>query len=124
MTEPAKGILWERQGDVTIVRFAADTITESDLSQAYEGLRKLAEEIGGRMVFSLANVEFISSAGISALLWLSEHLKSRKGELRICDVKPPVYEVFTIGRLHKILGFFDTLKDAMAGWGGEPPKGK
>lgn len=114
MSEPTHAIVSETRDDVTVVRFTANEVTEATgLSQAYEELKELVGKAKGKMLFSLANVNFISSAGISALLWLSEQLRSEGGKLRLCGAQPDVFQVFKIGRLDTVLNFCESEKDAL-----------
>ena len=115
MPESTKAIEWEQKGDVTLVRFRGSMVTESEnLGQAFQELKALAGKIGGKVILSLANVEFISSAGISALVWLSENLRAKRGQLIVCDVRPSVLKVFRVGRLDEIVEFHKTEAEAMA----------
>ena len=104
----------EREG-VSILRLKEETIREgSFLEQAHEDLQEFAEKVGGKTVFDFSNLEFISSAGISLILWLSELLRSQGGQLKICEAQPDVREVFKLGKLDMVLQFHETREDALA----------
>ena len=108
-------ILREEKDDVSVLRFKEDTIREgSFLEQAHEDLQEFAEKVGGKVILDFANLEFISSAGISLVLWLSELLRSQGGRLVICEAGPDVLEIFKVGKLDTILQFHDTADDALA----------
>lgn len=113
MSEAGKAVLMESKGDVTVLRFRADEITEQTLGPAYEELQGMAEALGGKVVFALGNVGFLSSAGISTLLWLSEQVRSQGGQFKLCNLKPAVLDVLKIGRLDTVLEIHESTEDAI-----------
>ncbi len=52
---------------------------------------------------NLADVSYLSSAGISALLWCHKHLDSVRGKLVICSPSPAVEDILDTARLGKVL---------------------
>ena len=110
-----KAIAWERVGDITIVRFTANRITDIDYSKkATDELKYLVVSLGGKMVVSLKNVMFMSSVGVSILVDLNKQLRSVGGRLKVCDVQPLVGDVFRSIELDKALDLYETRAEAMA----------
>ena len=62
----------------------------------------LVEEDGRKkVVLDFANVEYLSSAALGKLITMDKKTKGAKGKLRLCNIRPDIYEVFTITRLDK-----------------------
>ncbi|NOZ23718.1 MAG: STAS domain-containing protein [Planctomycetes bacterium] len=108
-------ILREVRDGVSILRLKEGTIREgSFLEQAHEDLQEFAEKVGGKVILDFSNLEFISSAGISLILWFSELLRSQGGQLKICEASPDVLDIFKVGKLDTVLPFHDTTDEALA----------
>ncbi len=66
-----------------------------------------------RLLISFANVEHLSSAALGTLITINNRVKNREGQLRLANIDPQIYEVFTITRLNKIFQILPTTDDAM-----------
>lgn len=66
-----------------------------------------------RLVISFVNVEHLSSAALGTLITINNKVRQRAGQLRLCDIDPQIYEVFTITRLNKLFQIHPTAADAM-----------
>ena len=83
-------------------------------------IRNLEEEMGqelfglvendGRknLVLNFESVEFLSSAALGKLITLDRKVKAAKGRLKMCNIRPEIFEVFQITKLNKV---FDIRKD-------------
>ena len=77
-----------------------DSATSPDLSVR---LDQLADGGGQRLVLDLARVDFVSSAGLRAILSALKRLKGGHGDLALCSVQPPVQEVLEISGFASLL---------------------
>jgi len=66
------------------------------------------------VVIDFAAVEYISSAGLRALMMASKRAKARGGRLAVAELAPLVKEVFTISRFDQVVQVFDSTADARA----------
>jgi len=118
MSEASHAIHSEKQGDVTIAQFRVSSVTEAQyLDQAFEDIKGLAGDPHGKVIFSLGNVDAIASRALASLVWLNRELRSRKGQLIICDVQPMVAHVLQLTRLDTMLRLTDTRDEALAAFG-------
>jgi anti-sigma B factor antagonist len=58
-------------------------------------------------------VEHLSSAALGMLIKLGKEVTRKKGKLILSDIRPQIYEVFRITRLHKMFEIHDTAGQAM-----------
>lgn len=80
---------------------------EADLlAQVESGERKI--------LLDLANLTYISSAGLRVMLLLAKRLKPQSGMLVLCDLQPHVREVLDISGFLSILTVTDTRADGLA----------
>jgi anti-anti-sigma factor len=79
-----------------------------------------------QIVLDLSALEYISSAGIRAILLVAKELKEIHGGLAIAGLKGMVREVFTITNLDQVFPVFETVSEAASTpWGsGLSPQGK
>ena len=66
------------------------------------------------IIMDLANVDFISSAGIRVLLITAKEVEARKGVLALVGLKPYCREVITSTHITGMLSQFDTMDQAEA----------
>ena len=87
-------------------------------SSTAEGFKDaVLAEVGAEpqaVVLDLAAVVFVSSAGLRSLLQIA---KSRSQGIRLCCLRPEVYEVFTMSGFDRILPLFSSREEAFAGTG-------
>ncbi|MEW6359715.1 MAG: STAS domain-containing protein [Planctomycetota bacterium] len=117
---PTPAIRWEKEGDVTVVRFTANQVADEVYARrARRELRELAEAVGGKMIVSLVNVQFMASVGITLLVELNRLRHSSHIQLKVCDIQPLVKQVFISAHMNKILGIYETKAEAMAAFEAE-----
>jgi len=76
----------------------------------------LIEEDGRqKIVLDFSNVEYLSSAALGKLITMDKKMKTAKGQLRLCAIRPDIYEVFAITKLNKLFVMKDNLEAALQG---------
>lgn len=103
-------ITQEQEGDLRILalRGRLDTDTASDLELIAQDLTAA----GARdFLIDLAEVGYVSSAGLRVLLALAKQLEANKGRLRLCGLNPAVSQVFEVAGFTRL---FAITKDRAA----------
>lgn len=103
-------------GDVTVIHFRDQKIIE-DL-----GIQELGQELFSlvevenrkKLVLNFSSVDFLSSAALGKLITLEKKLKNRGGTLKLCCIRPEIYEVFAITRLNRLFEIKPEEADAIA----------
>ncbi|MEZ5950468.1 MAG: STAS domain-containing protein [Planctomycetaceae bacterium] len=63
------------------------------------------------------NVEYLSSGfALGKLITMDKKVKANAGKLRLCAIRPDIYEVFAITKLNKLFDIKDTQEDALQGF--------
>jgi anti-sigma B factor antagonist len=107
----------EEISGVTIARFVDRKILDETNIQiiGYE-LFALVDTDGRRkIIVDFSNVEYFSSAALGKLITLDKKAKAAKSKLRLCSIRPDIYEVFVITRLNKLFEIKDTREQALEG---------
>jgi anti-sigma B factor antagonist len=105
-----------KTGDVTVVRFIDKKVLDDDgIQELGKELFELVEVQNRRQVLlNFSNVEFISSATLGKLIVLDRKVKTAKGRLRMCHIRPEILEVFRITKLDKVFDIRDEESEALA----------
>ena len=108
----------EEVGDVTVAKFIDKKILdETNIQIIGNQLFGLVDEDQrGKIVLDFANVEYLSSAALGKLITLDKKVKAAKGKLRLCSIRPDIYEVFAITRLNQLFDIKNTEAEALAGF--------
>ena len=100
---------------VTIVRCTGNLDTNTSI-EAQEYVNKLIEDGASKLLIDLANVDFVSSAGLRILLATAKRLGGSEGGLRITGLNDVVNEVFEISGFSTILDVFASEEEALQGF--------
>jgi anti-anti-sigma factor len=116
MADEKPRISVKNSGGVNIVEFADRKILEElSISEIGEELARVATGMGDvKMLLSFKNVEHLSSAALGMLIKLNKQVAEKKGQLKLSDISPPIYEVFKITRLYKLFSIYGTAREALA----------
>ncbi len=102
-------------GEVAVVQFKDRKILdESNIQEMGRELFDLVEQKRAKILLNFMNVEFLSSAALGKLITLDKKLKAAKGQLKLSNIRPEIYEVFAITRLNKLFDIHDDEADALA----------
>jgi anti-anti-sigma factor len=98
---------------VAALKGRLDTAT----APAAEGRLLALLEGGGRLVADMAEVHYVSSAGLRVLLKAAKQAKANGGAFAVASPQAPVREVLEISGFDKILAIHPTRDAAVAGLG-------
>lgn len=108
----------EEVGDVTVARFVDKKILDETKIQVIGNqLFGLVDEDGRKkVVLDFTNVEYLSSAALGKLITMDKKVKGARAKLRLCSIRPEIYEVFAITKLNKLFSIYDDLDQALDGF--------
>jgi anti-sigma B factor antagonist len=97
-------------GDVTVVKFIDKKILdEASIQELGVELFGLVEQLNRKSILlNFTGVEFLSSAALGKLITLDRKVKAAKGRMKMCNIRPEIFEVFQITKLNKV---FDIRKE-------------
>ncbi len=103
----------EERGDFRVLALAGrlDTETSADLELALQDLQAAG---ASRFVIDMANIGYVSSAGLRVLLALAKQLDGGRGVLRLCCLNDAVRQVFDVAGFSRMFAIFPT-RDAALG---------
>ena len=107
----------EVMDDVTVATFVASNLFDEKNLQII-GDRLLAlidEEDCRKLILDLSNVKYFSSAALDILVATHNRMQEVNGDLRICNIRHDVYEVFAITKLTELFRFYENQEKAFEG---------
>jgi anti-sigma B factor antagonist len=107
------------EGAVTVVELTDKKLLEEEsISRIGEQLNALVSGAEcPTMVVDFSSVGHMSSSALGMLITLHKRIREKNGQLRLCGVRPSIYEVFVITRLNEIFRVCTTRQEAMEGLG-------
>ncbi len=115
MSDTASVLRIDRKGSVTCVGFSQSSIIDEVVIQRIG--KELLAQVGGdaspRLAIDFSGVEHLSSAALGVLISVHNRIKAQEGQLRLCGIAKPIFEVFKITRLDRLFQTCGTLDEAV-----------
>lgn len=116
MTAPDSRLDVRQHGEILTVVFQDRNILEE------ARIADIGDHIGGlidrsnnpKLLLNFQNVEHLSSAALGMLITINNKIRQKGGQLRLTNIDPQIYEVFTITKLNKLFQIYDEADEATA----------
>jgi anti-sigma B factor antagonist len=104
------------KGDVDIVALigAFDAASAPNLTNA---VNKIVHAGQIDIVVDFSEVQFMSSAGLRAIVLSIKEARARGGDVRFAAISPSVGKIIQMSGLHNIIKIFPTVEEALASFG-------
>lgn len=102
-------IVVKHEGSVIIAELLDEEILEENtIEDITEALFSLVEDNPGvHLILSFLKVRHLSSSALGTLIRLNKRIEESKGTLKMCDIKPSLYEIFVITKLVRLFDIYD-----------------
>ncbi len=116
MTEGQAHLSISTKDGICFVEFADRKILEElSINEIGDELSTLINEHKPvNLLLDFKNVEHLSSAALGMLITLNKNVAGQSGQLKLSNIKPQIFEVFKITRLHKVFDIYDSAAAAKA----------
>lgn len=100
---------------ITHVEFVdRNILDEANIQHIGEEIATLVDaDKAPKILISFANVDHLASAALGMLITIHNRMKAKNGQLRLAEIDPQIYEVFTITKLNKLFQIHDTRDSAL-----------
>ncbi|MEU1842285.1 STAS domain-containing protein [Micromonospora sediminicola] len=105
-------VLSTRQGSVGTVIEVAGDLDMSTTSRLRDRLDEVVRGGARVVVVDLAGVGFMDSSGLGVLVVAHKDLRARDGWLALAGVGGSVRRVLSVTSVDRVIGVFDTVRDA------------
>ncbi|MEX0586901.1 MAG: STAS domain-containing protein [Pirellulales bacterium] len=109
-------------GGVIVVQFLPPRIDDANIEPIDLELRQVLEDHGNKCVLlSFSNVEFVDAAALGRLVIFSIGVikKSLTGKLKLCNIRPEMYDVLKDTRLNRLVKIYVDDAEALAAFGAD-----
>ncbi len=110
----------DKQG-VTVI-YPNGFINAHTVNQFEETLQNLVKEKKYRLVINGQDLEYISSAGMGALMGVIEEIRDNKGNIHLCNLSESVFNVFDILGFTELYKIFEEEEPAISAFDGQNRK--
>jgi anti-sigma B factor antagonist len=106
----------KREGSVIEVQFRdRNILDEANIQQIGEEIRQIIQaEPTPKLLINFQDVDHLSSAALGQLITINNSIGKLKGQLRLSNIDPQIYQVFKITKLDKLFTILDTAERARA----------
>ncbi|MFC1699672.1 STAS domain-containing protein [Candidatus Omnitrophota bacterium] len=91
------------------LRGSLDTETAPDLEAE---LKEIVDEHTKAVIFDMAGVEYVSSAGIKVVMWVKKTLGQKRANFGMVNLKPQIKKVFDMVKVLPMIDIFDDMPEA------------
>jgi len=102
-----------RMGDVLIADMAG-RLDSRTAGPASTELNQIAQGGHGKLILNVHGLEYVSSAGLRAILVAAKLMQVHGGAIKICDANATVKQVMEVSGMSSLLHLYATEKDALA----------
>jgi anti-sigma B factor antagonist len=94
----------EVAGDTTVIKLLSARCADHNAEPISQQCADLVDRLGRhKLHIDLGQVEFLSGVVLAKLVALDQKVRAVGGELRLCNVRPTVYQVFAATHLTRLL---------------------
>jgi len=101
----------EKKENVYLVQLQG-SIDSQTYKQLDDKLRELISDNTKAVVFDFEGVEYISSAGIGAIMWAKNTLEDQYASFSMVNLKPKIKKIFDVMKLLPIMNIFEDMPQA------------
>lgn len=105
--------LKERSAGDTILVAATGRIDLSNADAFRDALAASLAKAKSTLILDLSGVEYISSAGLRALMIVFKGAKAENKNFGMAALQPLLVEIFTISRFNQVFALFGTVRGAV-----------
>jgi anti-sigma B factor antagonist len=102
----------EKIGDVTIVVVNEEHLDAGNADDFRRDIAPVLQDCR-KLVLDLGRVQFVDSRGCGVILSCLKLVSTAGGDLKLCQVAPPVRMVFELIRLHRICEIVNNREEAV-----------
>jgi anti-sigma B factor antagonist len=66
-----------------------------------------------RVVLDMAEVRFVDSSGLGALISCLRQVRGNQGDMKLCAMSKPVRALFELTRMHRVFNIIETRDEAV-----------
>ena len=94
-----------------IIAFPSGKIDATNSGDFTDSLLKILDE-EKNLILNFKDINYISSAGLRAVLIVAKHIQNKQGKFILCEMQPHIFDIFKITGFTQMLKIVSSLSDA------------
>ncbi len=111
---PTMHLETQTQSGQVVIAVKEERLDAHNSSELKDRILRILEEGGRRLVIDLADVNFIDSSGLGALLSGYKNTNQRSGTFILSGLQPRVRSMFELTRLNRVFEIYPRLQEAIS----------
>lgn len=107
----------ETNGEIVVATILSDRLDLSTVARFKKQFEPLVSQ-HNRLILNLSQVQMVDSSGFGAILGGLRQLSDRGGDIKLAEVQKRVRILLEVVRMHKIVGIYNTVEEAIAAFEG------
>lgn len=103
----------QKQEQVAILRLSG-YLDLHTVPKFEEAIQKLVNDGVYNILVNLADLEYISSAGLGVFMGFIEDIREHQGDIKLCNLSPRVFKVFDLLGFPALFEIFEQQEEALA----------
>ncbi|MEO5357345.1 MAG: STAS domain-containing protein [Nitrospirae bacterium YQR-1] len=95
------------------VIYLSGRMDASNAPEFDEKMKDVMEQAKGKIVVSLKELEYVSSAGLRSFLAIAKEIKKKEGKLAFAEPTEQVFKVLKMSGLNTVLKICSSMEEAM-----------
>jgi anti-sigma B factor antagonist len=100
---------------VTVIACHVENLDASNVKSFKEAIQPLLKD-QNRVVLNLAEVKFVDSSGLGALISALREVNGREGSLKLCALTRSVRALFELMRMNRIFNIYESQDEAVGSY--------
>ncbi len=119
MSDAPSPVAVVNHGPIKIVEFVQSKILdEANIADIGTAVGEVIDQQDRpQLLLDFRNVDHLSSAALGMLINANNRVREKNGQLRLCDIKRQILEVFTITKLDKLFRIYPNRQAALESFG-------
>lgn len=102
----------ETYDGVSVATLAGENLDASNVKEFRKSIAPILEN-NPEIVFDMAQLRFVDSAGLGALLSCLRQQNMADGDVKLCSISAPVRALFELVRIHRVFDLRDSREEAI-----------
>lgn len=105
-------MILDKKNDIMEINISGrlDAVTAVEADKTFS---VVIDEGESNLLINLAELDYISSAGLRVLLVVAKRIQQNRGKVVLCDLNANVKEIFEISGFSSIFNIFDSKEEAV-----------
>ena len=105
----------EQAKDIDIIRLDDEVLDRDEIDETFRQFKQIIEESASKkLLLDFSKITFVASPALGILISLNQHCERMNARLRLCNMRPVIYDVFAVTQVTQIFKIDDSEEASLA----------